>query len=34
VGKPEIKGTLERHRHRWVDNIKIIFKEVGWEGMV
>jgi hypothetical protein len=24
------KKTLERHRHRWEDNIKMTIKEVGW----
>jgi hypothetical protein len=30
VGKPEGKGPLGKPRHRWEDNIKIDFKEVGW----
>jgi hypothetical protein len=33
VGKPEIKRPLERPRHRWVDNIKMDIKEIGWGGM-
>jgi hypothetical protein len=24
---------LERQRSRWVDNIKIDFREIGWDGM-
>jgi hypothetical protein len=30
VGDPEGKGLLERPRHRWVDNIKMDFVEIGW----
>jgi hypothetical protein len=33
VGKPEGKRLLGRPRHRWVDNIKIDFREIGWGGM-
>jgi hypothetical protein len=33
VGKPERKGPLGRHRHRWEDNIKINLREIGWGGM-
>jgi hypothetical protein len=33
VGKPKIKRPLERPKHRWEDNIKMDFQEVGW-GMV
>jgi hypothetical protein len=33
VGKPEGKRPLERPRHRWVDNIKIDLREVGWDGI-
>jgi hypothetical protein len=36
VSKPEVKRPLERPRHRWEDNIKIIkmdLQEVGSEGM-
>jgi hypothetical protein len=29
VGKPEGKRPLGRPRHRWEDNIKIDFQEVG-----
>jgi hypothetical protein len=32
VGKPEGKRPLGRARHRWVDNIKMDLREVGWEG--
>jgi len=31
VGKPEGKRPLGRHRHRWEDNIKMDFQEVGCE---
>jgi hypothetical protein len=30
VGKPEGKRPLGRSRHRWVDNIKMDLREVGW----
>jgi hypothetical protein len=33
VGKPEGKRPLGRPRRRWVDNIKIYLREVGWDGM-
>jgi hypothetical protein len=33
VGKPEGKTPLGRPRHRWVDNIKMDLREIGWEGM-
>jgi hypothetical protein len=33
VGKPEGKRPLGRQRHRWVDNVKIDFREIGWGGM-
>jgi hypothetical protein len=32
VGKAEGRRSLERRRHRWEDNIKMDFQEVGWEG--
>jgi hypothetical protein len=33
MGKPEGKRSLGRPRHRWVDNIKIDLREIGWAGM-
>jgi hypothetical protein len=33
VGKPEGKRPLGRPRRRWVDNIKMDLREVGWEGL-
>jgi hypothetical protein len=33
VGKPEEKRPLGRPRHRWVDNIKINLRAMGWDGM-
>jgi hypothetical protein len=33
VGKPEGKRPLERLRRRWVDNIKMYLREIGWVGM-
>jgi hypothetical protein len=33
VGKPEGKGPQGRSRCRWVDNIKINLREIGWDGI-
>jgi hypothetical protein len=33
MGKPESKRPLERPRHRWVNNIKMDLREIGWDGM-
>jgi hypothetical protein len=33
MGKPEGKRPLGRPRRRWVDNIKIELREIGWDGM-
>jgi hypothetical protein len=33
VGKRERKRPLGRPRRRWVDNIKIDLRELGWDGM-
>jgi hypothetical protein len=33
VGKQEEKGPLARQRSRWVDNIKMDLREIGWVGM-
>jgi hypothetical protein len=30
VGKPEGKRPLGRPRRRWVDNIRMYLREVGW----
>jgi hypothetical protein len=32
VGKPEGKRPLGRPRCRWVDNIKLDLREIGWDG--
>jgi hypothetical protein len=32
VGRPEGKRPLIRPRHRWVDNIEIYLREIGWGG--
>jgi hypothetical protein len=32
VGKPDEKRLLGRPRRRWVDNIKMDLREVGWDG--
>jgi hypothetical protein len=31
--KPEGKRPLRRPRRRWVDNIKIDLREIGWDAM-
>jgi len=33
VGKPDGRRLLERHRHRWKDNIKMSLQGVGWGDM-
>jgi hypothetical protein len=33
VGKPEGRRPLGRPRRRWVDNIKMDLREIGWGGM-
>jgi hypothetical protein len=33
VGKPEGKRPLGRPTRRWVDNIKIDLREIGWNDM-
>jgi hypothetical protein len=33
IGKSEGKRPLERPRRRWVDNTKMDFREIGWDGM-
>jgi hypothetical protein len=33
VGKPKGKRPLGRPRCIWVDNIKIDFREIGWDDM-
>jgi hypothetical protein len=33
VGKPDGKRPLGRPRHRWVDNINMDLREIGWGGM-
>jgi ERCC4-type nuclease len=33
VGKPKGKRPIGRPRHRWVDNIKMDLKEIGWGDM-
>jgi hypothetical protein len=33
VGKPEGKRPIRRQRCRWVDNIKMDLREIGWNGM-
>jgi hypothetical protein len=34
VGKPERRTPLGRQRRRWVDNIKMDLREIGWDGVV
>jgi hypothetical protein len=33
VGNPEGKRPLQRLRRRWVNNIKVDVREIGWDGM-
>jgi hypothetical protein len=33
VGNPEGKRPLARPRRRWLDNIKMDLREIGWDGM-
>jgi hypothetical protein len=33
VGMPEGKRPLGRPRRRWVDNIKMVLKEIGWDSV-
>jgi hypothetical protein len=33
VGRPEGKIPHGRRRRKWVDNIKVYHREIGWEGM-
>jgi hypothetical protein len=33
VGKSEDKRPLGRPRRRWVDNVKMDVREMGWDGM-
>jgi hypothetical protein len=33
VGKPGGKRPLGRPTRRWVDNIKIDLREIGWDGV-
>jgi hypothetical protein len=33
TGKPEVKRPVGRARRRWVDNIKMGPREIGWSGM-
>jgi hypothetical protein len=34
VGNAEGKRPLGRPRRRWVDNIKMDLREIGWDGIV
>jgi hypothetical protein len=33
AGNPEERGPLEKPRRRWVNNIKLDLREIGWGGM-
>jgi hypothetical protein len=33
VGKPDGKSPLGRPRRKWVDNIIMDLREIGWDGM-
>jgi hypothetical protein len=34
VGKPKGKRPLRRPIRRWVDNIKMDLREIGWGGLI
>jgi hypothetical protein len=34
VEKPEGKRPLGRPRYRWVENLKMDLREIGWDGIV
>jgi hypothetical protein len=33
AGKPEEMRSLGRPRRRWLENVKMDLREVGWDGM-
>jgi hypothetical protein len=33
LGKPKEKRPSERPRRRWLDNIKMDLREIGWDDM-
>jgi hypothetical protein len=33
VGKPEGERSLVRPKRRWVDNIKLDLRKIGWDGV-
>jgi hypothetical protein len=33
AGNPERKRPLGRRKHKWVDNIKMNLREIGWSGI-
>jgi hypothetical protein len=33
VGKPDGKRSMGRTKRRWVNNIKMDLREIGWDGM-
>jgi hypothetical protein len=33
VGKPEGKRPLGRPRRKWVDNVKMDLRDIGWDGV-
>jgi hypothetical protein len=33
VGNPERRRPLGRPRRKWVENIKMDLREIGWDGM-
>jgi hypothetical protein len=33
LGKPEGKRPMGRPRRRWVNNIEMDLREIGWDGM-
>jgi hypothetical protein len=33
VGKPEGKRPIGRHRRKWIDNVRIYLRVIGWDVM-
>jgi hypothetical protein len=33
VGKPEGNRPLGKPRYKWVDNIKVVLREIKWDGI-
>jgi hypothetical protein len=33
AGKPKGRRPLGRTRNRWEDNVRMVLREIGWEGL-